>query len=134
MHPLPDFDVSCRLEKAFLSLLIAIGANAMWRLSGCHIWLKAVSDRTGSKTLHFVTLLLSFPVFQVDNLLFKFSYAPSVRRPCILSREQALLRFKNKSLELDFYAIDGGLRFGSVQSLNEVLHRLETAKSRCDFA
>ena len=102
------------LEETFLGLLIAMGTKAMRWLSVCHLWLKAVGDRTGSETLHLIALLFSFPIFEAHNLLFKITYALGSRRLRLASEKKRLLGLDDMFLERDFDIIDARLSVGSV--------------------
>lgn len=133
MHTAPPLYLWLRLEEALLSRLIAMGAEAMRRLAVRHVWLKAVSDRAGSKSLHLVALFFTFPVFQLHDLLFKFTYALGRRRLGLICRRQRLLGSNYVLLERDLDFIDHRLSVGSIEALCDVKGRLEAAKARADF-
>jgi hypothetical protein len=52
----------------------------MQRFTACFFGLKFVSERSPSKILKLVALLLSFPCFKASHLLFKFTYSLNQRR------------------------------------------------------
>lgn len=108
-------------------------AKPMRRLAVLHTHLYSIREGRSPKTLKLVALFLSFPVFELHNLLFKLRYAASVRRMRFLGRKQRLMGIEDKTLQIDLDLIDRRLKVGSIQALNDVLHRLQAAKSRRDF-
>jgi hypothetical protein len=62
-----------------------------------------------------IALLLTFPVFQAQNLLFKLAYAAQGRRLRFLCRRKRLAGFEDVALEADLDLSDRRLRCGSAQ-------------------
>lgn len=103
-------------------------------LAVLHSWLRHVSESATIDGLKLVALLLTFPVFELHNLLFKLAYALNSRRLRLIGRQQGLLGFDYVTLERELDLIDSCLRIGSSQSLNEVSRRLEAIQAHADFS
>ncbi len=115
------------LQNRSLSILEAWLTKPMRRLAVLHARLKHVSEGVHVDGPKAIALLLTFPVFELHNLLFKLAYA-------VVSRRQRLAGCEDMVLQLELNVIDRCLRSGSVQGLREAKRRLEAAKARLDLS
>jgi hypothetical protein len=90
-------------------------------------WLKFVGERSPSKVLKLIALLLSFPCFEASHLFFKITYALNQRR---------LRRLCGKDLFLKFYnrRIPAGSVVDVFQSLREIERGLNRTEACYQFS
>src|SRR5580700_3173672 len=122
------------VEDRFLALLKAVCAKPMPGLAVLHAWLRRVGERADNNFLKLVALLLSFPVFEAHNLLFKAVYAINVRRMRLASVRKRLLGVEDVALQPYLDLIDLGFPGNSVEALRQLQCRLEACKPRTDFS
>ena len=109
-----------------MPLLITGGTYAMNWFSGCFRWLQFVSNRTPSKILHLVAVLLSFPCFKASHFFFKLTYALQQRRLRLACREDFFLKFYDRRVSSDG-VVD------VLQSLRHIQRGLEGAEAHRSF-
>ena len=85
-----------KLKYRFLSFLIAVGTQAMRWLSVCCLLLQNISKRIPTKIGQSIPLLLSFPIFKANHLVFKFTYVLNQRRLRLLCGEDFFLKFYDR--------------------------------------
>ncbi len=72
--------MTMRLQYCGLSLAYAGCTKIVNWLALLHAWLQSVSKRTSWERMKFVTLHLTFPVFNLSQLFFKLGYLCGERR------------------------------------------------------
>ena len=116
-----------RLQYGFLSFIYAGCTKIVKWLALLHAWLNGISKRPGWECKKRIALHLTFPVFNLSYLLFKFAY-PLGQRRLLLSA----LQIRNESLrQLFLDCVDSskkftvvGQRVGSLNQLGQGLSAL----------
>ena len=99
-----------RLQYSFLSLIYACCTKIVKWLALLHAWLNGVSKRPGWKLKKNIALHLTYPVFNLSYLLFKFAH-PLGQRRLLLSA----LQIRDESLrQLFLNCVDGGEKLNVV--------------------
>lgn len=129
MLPIPSRRPVRRLQERLFALLIAVCTEAMRRLATGHRRLQNVGERSGIVAFQFVAILLTFPVFQLHNFLFKLAYRLGSIRLRDTCRRQRLLGLDNVLSERDLDLIDRRCLSGSVEALQSVKGKFETLRS-----
>jgi hypothetical protein len=75
-----------------------ICAHPMRWFGVASVWFQHVSQRALPDSLKFITLLLSFPCFEVSHFFFKLAYAMQQRRLCFACGEDLFLKFYNRAV------------------------------------
>ena len=106
--------------------LIAGSTYLMRRFSTCFTLLKNTSERSSSKVLQFVALLLSFPFFHLSHFCFKLAYALNQRRMRRICGEDFFLKFYDRR-------VANGSVIDVLQSLRHIERGIKNAESCYDF-
>ena len=114
-----------RLEETFFPLLIALGTNAMSRVSLCHASLQRSRERSASVVGQLVPLLLSRPCFELNNLFFHLTYFLQQILLRKLGRECALLGGYDLSRKFEGLGLKAGGVLDVHHGLCQVASRLE---------
>lgn len=128
----PNF-LSFWLQVRLLVICIALGTYQMRGLAVLHSGLYAISQRSLPSVYQFIAFLLSRPIFQAHNLLFKIVYAAQVRRMNIVRLGQCALRIEKMPLNVDdrliFFSF-GFQRINALRDLERSLHAVVAAFDR----
>lgn len=122
-----DIRFAVALQYRLEAALITVCADCMSR---CHVafrLLKNVGDESRSELLKLVAFLLTFPFFELGNLLFKVVYTLQQRRLRRVCSENTFLKFYDSR-------IPSGRRIHVLHGLRDIHHRLERAYPAKDLS
>ncbi len=115
-----------RLQKTWLTILIAICAKPSILLGAAHGFLENLNKSTGSHFLKFIALFLCFPCFKASHFFFKLAYSLQQRRLMLACGEDFFLKFYDRP-------IANGSVVDVLQSLRHIVHGLESAQASKHF-
>lgn len=119
-QPVPRAEI---VEERFLAFIVAVCAYLMGRLAVLSAFLKAIHENPRRQRFHLVALLLTVPVFELHNRLFKLVYLGNERRLFLLGRKCELLGGSNLALQFKGHVTD----FRSVPQLKKRLGEITRA-------
>jgi hypothetical protein len=105
-----------RLEKAFLSILITGGTNAVGWFSARRRTLQLISQSSPSVVTQIVTRPFCFPIFKFSEFFFKIAQTINQRKLCLLGRENFPLEIYDRPIAGNGF-MDTGTDCGQVSWL-----------------
>jgi len=120
------------LENRLLAALAAVCAYVMRRLGALCLWLQRASKRPRPDGLQFISLLLSFPCFEVSHLFFQLTYLLNQRRALLINRKNLALGIDQLPIEFDDLRLKGLSIVQTHDRLRDVLQRIERTEGRGD--
>ena len=108
-----------------MPLIEAVWAKPMKRLAVFHSWLRRISESSTIYGVKLVALFLTFPVFQLHNLLFKIAYTIQQRELRRIGRKCARLGGEDYSLQFDNLVLNHGSISQTYHSLKDFYRSVE---------